>query len=119
MEQIIFWLGVAIFILMASVIGLLVDRKILTKKILQAAIVETATAVVQEVEKIFSPDELTVSALQAALAELQAKIAQAEKANAAELQGIQAQALATQAEAEQLGQLKATIVMLPAPTAAP
>lgn len=109
MEQIIFWLGVAIFILMAAVIGLLIDRKILTKKVLQAAVTETATAVVQEVEKIFLPDELTLPALQADFATLQAKIAQAEQALATELAGIQAQALAAQTEAAQLSQLKATV----------
>ena len=109
MEQIIFWLGVAIFILMAAVIGLLIDRKILTKKVLQAAVTETATAVVQEVEKIFSPDELTLPALQADFADLKAKIVQAEKALTAEMAGIQAQALATQNEVAQLIQLKAVL----------
>ena len=114
--EIIFWLCVALFICMAAVIILLINRKILTKKILEAAVVDTATAVetegkavIKEVEKIFSPNELTLPALQADFATLQAKIAQAEKALAIELAGIQAQALAAQTEAAQLSQLKATV----------
>ena len=118
--EIIFWLGIAIFVLLAAVVGLLIDRKILTKKVLAAAITDAANAVVQEVEKIFSPDELTLPALQADFANLKAKIIQAEKALTDEMAGIQAQALATQNEVAQLIQLKAalgatTIVAAPAP----
>ena len=107
--EIVFWLGIAVFVLLAAVVGLLIDRKILTKKVLAAAITDAANAVVQEVEKIFSPDELTLPALQADFADLKAKIVQAEKALTAEMAGIQAQALATQNEVAQLIQLKAAL----------
>ena len=107
--EIVFWLGIAVFVLLAAVVGLLIDRKILTKKVLAAAVTDAANAVVQEVEKIFSPDELTLPALQADFTDLQAKIVQAEKALTAEMAGIQAQAVAVQQEVAQLIQLKTAL----------
>jgi hypothetical protein len=117
--SIVWILSLALFMCVVAIIGLVVDRRILTKKMAASGGVGGAVeSVVQEVEHFFSPDELTVPALQAALAELQAKIAQAQKANAAEFAGIHAQAVASQEEAAQLGQLKATIgatAVAPAP----
>ena len=116
MDTLVFFLGLGLLVFALVIIGLLIERKILTKKVLKAAVVDIAAAVetdakaaIKEVEKIFSPDELTVPALQADFATLQAKIAQAEKALATELAGINAQVSATLAEAQQLSQLKAAV----------